>query len=332
MGMRRNTSKHSDIPENDFENQLTSFGFTHKSIAELIKNGFETIDNLKLLNNKEDIAQLDLTMAQRLLQKKTLSDITKQVDVELKPTGVSTVSQNIHDILTELAAENPQGPHETHSGRLSAHPAPSQTTNYENCRGTLLDPRTYLYNHPEGGSVKFLDIADFVILVPLLLEEHADFVILVPPLLEEQVLSEGNGTELVMRSAVRKPKLQNISIEDWCLANTRIMDVMYSSGCLNSYSIRDYMAYTMKICELFRVYDRVSDLQYDREYRYKQACTNFRWGTDIQHLLNIHLLIKPVLQSVLTRQAWQCVPFTPASESNELCRLCNSGRGCRKMI
>ena len=83
------------------------------------------------------------------------------------------------------------------------------------------------------------------------------------------------------------------------------------------------------ICELFRVYDRVSVLQYDREYRYKQACTNFRWGTDIQHLMNVHLLRKPVLQSVLTRQARQRVPFTPASESNEVCRLYNSGRGCR---
>ena len=203
-----------------------------------MKNGFETIDNLKLLNNTEDIAQLDLTMAQRLLLKKILCDITKQVDVEPKPTGVSTVSQNIHDILTEVEAENPQGPHETHSGRLSAHPAPSQTTNYEDCRGTLLDPtlldpRAYLHNHPEGGSVKFLDIADFVNLVP--------------PLLEEQVLSEGNGTELVMRSAARKPKLQNISIEDRCLANTRIMDEMYSSGRLNSHSIRDCMAHTIKI-------------------------------------------------------------------------------------
>ena len=214
-----------------------------------------------------------------------------------------------------MEADNPHGPHETHSGHLSAHPAPSQTTIYEDCRGTPLDPRAYLHNHPEGGSVKFLDIADFVNLVP--------------PLLEEQVLSEGNGTELVMRSAARKPKLQNISIEDWCLANTRIMDEMYSSGRLNNHSIRDYMAHTMKICELFRVYDRVSVLQYDREYRYKQACTNFRWSTDIQHLLNVHLLRKPVLQSVLTRQARQRVPFTPATESNEVCRLYSSGRGCR---
>ena len=90
-------------------------------------------------------------------------------------------------------------------------------------------------------SVKFLDIADFVNLVP--------------PLLEEQVLSESNGIELVMPSAARKPKLQNISIEDWCLANTCIMDEMYSSGRLNSHSIRNYMAHTIKICELFRVYD-----------------------------------------------------------------------------
>ena len=89
-------------------------------------------------------------MAQRLLLKKTLCDITKQVDVELKPTGVCTVSQNIHDNLTELEAENPQGPHETQSGRLSENPAPSQTTSYEDCRGTLLDPRAYLHNHSEG--------------------------------------------------------------------------------------------------------------------------------------------------------------------------------------
>ena len=69
-----------------------------------------------------------------------------------------------------------------------------------------------------------------------------------------------------------------------------IMDRLMSEGSLGStMAIRDYMAYTVKICEYFRGKERITVLQYDREYCHMQARFGFRWGMDVPHLVNVHL-------------------------------------------
>ena len=50
--------------------------------------------------------------------------------------------------------------------------------------------------------------------------------------------------QIVFRSATRKPKLQDISIEEWALANVRTMDEMYVKSELSGSAGRDYMALT----------------------------------------------------------------------------------------
>ncbi len=59
------------------------------------------------------------------------------------------------------------------------------------------------------------------------LYEIGDFINLVLPVLEEQVMSEQGQVRPVYRSAPRKPKLESVSVEEWCLANTRIMDILF---------------------------------------------------------------------------------------------------------
>jgi hypothetical protein len=89
-----------------------------------------------------------------------------------------------------------------------------------------------------------------------------------------------------VRSGPARPKLEDVTVEQWALANTRIMDMLFNPV---TEVVRDYWAYTAKILRLFMVYDRVSVLQYDREYRLMQASNGFRWGTDWPFMVDINL-------------------------------------------
>lgn len=129
-----------------------------------------------------------------------------------------------------------------------------------------------------------------------------------------------------MRSSPRKPKLESVTVEDWCLANMRIMNIMMGNRTLDQSSLRDYMSYTIKICELFRYYHRVSVLQYDREYRHMQSVHNFRWGTDAPHLFHVHLVRKTEARRVSS--TGQKGARAPGEGQDIICRLYNTQRGC----
>ena len=103
-----------------------------------------------------------------------------------------------------------------------------------------------------------------------------EFLNLVPTASDEQVVSEDDGKQMGLRSTSRKPKLQNVAIEEWTLANMRTMDALIAEGVIFAAGIRDYMSYTIKICELFCCYDRASVLQYDQKYRHLQSIYGYR--------------------------------------------------------
>ena len=117
---------------------------------------------------------------------------------------------------------------------ISSSAASTSTT------GGIFDPHVYLsQGEPVNSKFTVTDIVDNV--NPL------------APMVEEQVLVYSGGVEMVVRNAPRRPKLASVSVEEWCLANTRIMDKLMNSGSLcDPRSIRDYMAYTIKVCENFR--------------------------------------------------------------------------------
>jgi hypothetical protein len=109
---------------------------------------------------------------------------------------------------------------------------------------------------------------------------------------------------------------------------SRIMNEMLINGDLNMKSIKDYMAYTVKVCDLFRHFDRVSVLQYDREYRHLQCVYSFRWGTDAPHL---HITcLRPK-----SRHPFKADSFNRGktrtgdnTQPKEVCRLFNTYKGC----
>ena len=77
--------------------------------------------------------------------------------------------------------------------------------------GGIFDPHVYLrQGEPVNSKFTVMDIVDNVNLVP--------------PMVEEQVLVDSGGVEMVVMNAPRRPKLASVSVEEWCLANTRIMD------------------------------------------------------------------------------------------------------------
>jgi hypothetical protein len=84
-----------------------------------------------------------------------------------------------------------------------------------------------------------------------------------------------------VKSGPKKPKLEDLSVAEWSLANVRIMDILYDPP---GPEVCDYWAYTAKVLEMFRVHDRVFVLRYDRKYRELQAASQFRWGLDLPHI------------------------------------------------
>ena len=109
----------------------------------------------------------------------------------------------------------------------------------------------------------------------------------------------GHGDQqVIVKSGPKKPCLENLTLSQWSVTNLAILYRLVNDHKLQSSSLVDYLSYTTKIYQLVQRYSLVSVLLFDREYRKLQPMMKFRWGTDVQHLSNIHLQSrdKPVIQ------------------------------------
>ena len=100
----------------------------------------------------------------------------------------------------------------------------------------------------------------------------------------EKVVSTEGDFELVCRTGVRKPKLENVTISQWSGANIAILYKLFQDGALGLSEVFDYLSYTSHIYSLISSYELGSVYLYDREYRRLQAAHKFRWGTAVGHL------------------------------------------------
>ena len=289
-----------------FDEFMKNAGFTEKTISILKENGFESADELGLLVGRtDDIDGFGLTLAQKLKLSRYVTDVAPgRGEGAPRSADLISVLRELKDSQEEVAQERTNG-----AVRTPANPETSELA--------VADPLIYLRD--ASGTSSFRDIVDYV---------H-----LVSPVQEEQVVGEDDRVQIVFRSATRKPKLQDITVEEWALANVRIMDEMYVKAELSGSAVRDYMAYTAKICELFRRYDRVTVLQYDREYRFLQARHRFRWGLDAPHLHTVHLRPKSVGDETFDASTGSSrnrrKPPTQGG-SSQVCRLYNYSKdGCK---
>ena len=96
-----------------------------------------------------------------------------------------------------------------------------------------LNPLSYLGKSCKAA--KYLDIIDF------LADREGT---------SEQVIGQADGTEVIVKTTTKKVKLEQVTQIQWATANIRILVELLCRGELNSSSLLDYMAYTIKVGEL----------------------------------------------------------------------------------
>ena len=134
------------------------------------------------------------------------------------------------------------------------------------------DPQVHLSTATGKSTSSYLDICDFI-----------------PNAVEEELVIGGQGDQqVIVKSGPKKPKLENITLSQWSIANLAILYKLAGEGKLMGENLMDYLSYTTKEYQLVQRFSLISVLLYDREYRRLQASMNFRWGTDVQHLHTLH--------------------------------------------
>jgi hypothetical protein len=156
----------------------------------------------------------------------------------------------------------------------------------------------------------------------------------------ERVLSTGDEFEIVCRAGSRKPRLEQLTISQWSLANLAILYRLVEEGSLSSSEILDYLSHTSQIYSLIASHELVSVYQYDREYRRLQSIHKFRWGTNIGHLAPGFLRVRSVVNGPINSAKPKLVsrperpPTRPSSfqshtsEGKTICRNYNGRVGC----
>lgn len=163
---------------------------------------------------------------------------------------------------------------------------------------------------------------------------HYDIVDFVSGNVEEEIIVGGSGShQVIVKSGPKKPKLENVSLAQWTVANLAILYKLQGENKLTSEGILDYLSYTTKICQLVQRYSLVSVLLYDREYRKLQCSHEFRWGTDVPHLHSVYLQPRIPRQGNTAPKGGNSLRPPSASspltlDGKVICKLFNSKGGC----
>ena len=86
---------------------------------------------------------------------------------------------------------------------------------------------------------------------------------------------------MVVKSGPCKPKLENVSLAQWSVANLAILYRLVAESKLHGGNILDYLSYTTKICQLVQRFTLISVLLYDREYRQLQARILYTYNPEL---------------------------------------------------
>ena len=161
-----------------------------------------------------------------------------------------------------------------------------------------------------------------------------DFVDNIVPREDERSLSDGGNTKLIVSYGPKKPKLDQVTMQQWVVSNTRIFYNLLVKQKLQSVEdIQHYLAYTIKIMELANRFQWVSVLKYDDEFRLLQASYNYLWSFDSNHLhtgfARAHSQITTgSTHCNRTSSGLQSPYVLSTSEERTICRNFNSSRGC----
>ena len=123
-----------------------------------------------------------------------------------------------------------------------------------------------------------------------------DFVNNIAPQDKDETLENQGNAKIFVTYGPKKPKLESVSVQQWVVANTHIFYTLLSEGKLASkVSIRDYLAYSIKIMELSSKYEWKTILLYNNEFRKLQAIYGFPRGFNSTHL---HVaMLQPIIKA-----------------------------------
>lgn len=276
-------------------------GLTQDTFSVLLNNGFTEPSLLSLLDTN-NIQQLPLPLAQRLLLTRVITQAPS-----IAPAGSATNPGTLPATTSGLDL--------TGLGDLLGLNSGQRNQNVT----AVQDPRTYLQASSAGE--RYYDIIDFV---PGILSR------------EEKVSLPGADSRIELHIGTRKPKLETVTPHQWCAANARILYQLIKDKSLDLISMPEYLAYTVKISQLADMYEWVTVLLYDREYRRQQASLGHPWGVDNPHLYQVYLQHKQVKPAHASKHAGKPKPATrhdaakqgpvdPGS-GKEVCRNHNRGR------
>ena len=147
-----------------------------------------------------------------------------------------------------------------------------------------------------------------------------EFVMKVIPDQNESIINIGNNAKLSVSYGNRRPKLSEISISDFNIANI------------------SYLIYTVKINQLASKFSWLKVLNYDNEYRLAQAKYGLPWTYDCNHMHTFWLSGSPIQKTGTfsnkryPRSYQNTDPSDLASVTDDgktICRMFNRFRGCR---
>ena len=196
--------------------------------------------------------------------------------------------------------------------------APQQPSSSTNSAGERIDLNPLIYLNHNAKPVKYIDIVD------RLPSSDTSY---------ETVISSDGDHDVVLKSKGIKPKLEQVKPLQWVAAHFRIMIELMDNGRLPPRDILEYVAYTLKICDLAENHLWGSVLLYDRAYRKLQEQYRFKWGSDSPHLATAHLRVRPPTSQPQSRSSTKIDSAKQHQKRPNLptvCAMFNSPSGCHR--
>ena len=288
-------------------------------IDELLERGFDSLQALSLIDI-EDLKTQKIPIGQRRLIlhiSKSLNNTTGQTTSSNLATAEPPSEEPGHSETGDVYHQTLINSLLSHQTNLAAENSTFGSDNSPNLsQPSWQDPQVHIANATGKSASPYYDICDFI-----------------PNAVEEELVVGGQGEQkLVIKSAPKKPKVENLTLSQWSVANLAILYKLVGEGKLVGNALMDYLSYTTKFYQLVQRCSLVSVLLYDREYRQLQASMGFRWGTDVQHLHTLHLQPRERQsnQGTNPKKSNQTPNPSKKPERREpgICRNFNSAKGC----
>ena len=329
----------------NFDQWSVEMGLTRKTTALLRKEDLGSLDTLCLLDNS-DLLSLDLSVGQRKVLAAAISKIKaeKQKNVDIsprvcEPAPPATVTQSVPKLTHDEIRSSSNDPKNVdisvirrQAGQLDASGKAfddllSQSLNIENNQANqsnkpvhVSDPRTVLTI--KATSHKAVHITQFLTEATKKKRQSRK---------KTLVLSTADNNVVVQRDDDHP--YSGISVEEWSAANCRLMAYLMRSGSLKSADVEYYLSYTTQIYDFASKYDWESLLDFDYQYRERQAEHSFVWGAMTTHMELQLLKPKVKFHSYRDQGFWSNQKNKNSSKgsvyknSNEPCRLYKSRNG-----